>query len=292
MRGFPQREARMDPANAPDPAAVPASDPATPGAVLTGAAAPRARAMHGGAPAAPAPLPSVAGRVFGVMKREPVLFVSVAYILVSFLGLWSSYWFYRRLGLPILDYLQGSDLFIAGLRRPDYALTLGAALLVLWLSSLPLMWTERHPERARQIRERHWWGVLLVPEQRGWLGLWGVRTDTLLVVTFLALSMYLLFVHSNALAERILAGRAPGQDVRLTLAGEAQPLPGRARLLGTTSAFVMVWWPVPGHVEALPVANVSRIQPLGASAAPAAEAGAARPPATPALPAGPAEAPR
>lgn len=204
--------------------------------------------------------PSVVGRLFATMKREPVLFVSTAYILISFLGLWSLYWFYRGLGLPILDYLQGSDLFIAGLRRPDYALTLAAALLVLWLSSLPMAWAERNPERAQTFRDQRWWGKLAFPEPRGFMGLWGVRVDTLLVVTFLVLSMYLLYVHSSALADSIVAGKHQDQQIQLTLAGDSAPLPERARLLGTTNAFIMVWWPQAGHVEALPIANISRIQ--------------------------------
>jgi len=265
----------MDPVAAPEP-------PAAPDVTLTAAAAPRSRtARH--EPVAAAAEPSLAGRLFAVMKREPVLFISAAYILVSFMGLWSGYWFYRGLGLPILDYLQGGDLFIAGLRRPDYALMLGAALLVLWLSSLPMAWAERHPERARAFRERHRWGALVLPEQRGWMGLWGVRTDTLLVFTFLALSLHLLRVHGTVRAQGIVAGTAgnAAQDVRLTLAGADAPLPGTARLLGTTSAFVLVWWPQAGRVEALPVANISRIESAAAAAPVAAPASEPVPPPPP-----------
>lgn len=276
----------MDPVAAPEPPAAPAPAQAAPGVTLTAAAAPRSRSRHETAPAVAEP--SVAGRLFAVMKREPVLFVSVAYILVSFMGLWSSYWFYRGLGLPILDYLQGSDLFIAGLRRPDYALMLGMALLVLWLSSLPMAWAERQPDRARAFRARHPWGPLLLPEPRGWMGLWGVRTDTLLVVTFFGLSLYLLCMHGTTRAQRIVAGAAQGQEVRLTLAGADAPLPGTARLLGTTSAFVMVWWPQAGRVEALPVANISRIE----SAAAVAPAAAPAPEPAPPPPPGPAKAAR
>ena len=84
----------------------------------------------GGTPAPVPRRPSLVGRLLGLLTREPVLFVSLAYILVSFMGIWSSYWFYRTLGLPILDYLQGSDLFIAGLRRPDYVLLVALSLAV------------------------------------------------------------------------------------------------------------------------------------------------------------------
>lgn len=218
--------------------------------------------------------PSVVARVLAVLRREPVLFVTLAYVLVSFLGLWSSYWFYRGLGLPILDYLQGSDLFIVGLRHPDYFLWLLVPLAIMWVSALPLVWAERHPQRTAALRARHWWGGVLFPEPRSWLGLWGVRSDTLLVVSFLALALYHLFVLNTETAARLVSGTAEvGQPVRLTLAGSEAPLPGGARLLGTTSAFVLVWWPASARVEALPTSNVSRIAsdaPVRAAAVPPA----------------------
>lgn len=225
--------------------------------------------------------PSVVGRLLAILRREPVLFVTLAYILVSFLGIWSSYWFYRGLGLPILDYLQGSDLFIAGLRRPDYALLLAAPLAVLWVSALPLAWAERNPARTEALRARRWWGRWLFPERRSWLGLWGIRSDTLLAISMLGLSMYMLYSRNEALAERIVAGAPHGQQVRLTLAGAAEPLPGQAQLLGTTSAFVLVWWTRPGRIEALPTANIARIESASAPVAAAAvTATVATPPAT------------
>lgn len=231
------------------------------------------------------PEPSVVGRLMAVLRREPVLFVTLAYVLVSFMGIWSSYWFYRGLGLPILDYLQGSDLFIAGLRRPDYALLLALPLAILWVSALPLAWAERNPVRTEELRARRWWGRWLFPERRSWLGLWGIRTDTLLAISMLGMSMYMLYSRNDALAERIVAGAPHGQPVRLTLAGASAPLPGDAQLLGTTSAFVLVWWAQPGRIEALPTANIARIESAPADA-PAAAPGVAPVPPAAAAPAG------
>ena len=52
---------------------------------------------------------SVVIRALRILKREPILFVTLGYLLVSFIGIWANYWFYSRFGLPILDYMQGSD---------------------------------------------------------------------------------------------------------------------------------------------------------------------------------------
>ena len=46
------------------------------------------------------------------IRREPALLFTTAYLLVSLLGLWCSYWFFWGFDLPILEYLQ------AGSRTP------------------------------------------------------------------------------------------------------------------------------------------------------------------------------
>ena len=211
----------------------------------------------------PAPVPrrlSLVGRLLGLLTREPVLFVSLAYILVSFMGIWSSYWFYRTLGLPILDYLQGSDLFIAGLRRPDYVLLVALSLAVPWVSAAPMRLAERDPARAERLRRSRWWGPLVFPDQRGWMGLWGMRSETMLAFGALILLLCYLYLWNTKMAERVADGVPSGQQVRLTLAGSDAALPGRASLLGTTSMFVLVWWPDTSRVEALPTANIARIE--------------------------------
>ena len=271
-------------AQAPDQAAGPVPD-----AVRT--AAPEADAGQdgqdgqvardpGGAPAPVLPRPSLVGRLLGLLTREPVLFVSLAYILVSFMGIWSSYWFYRTLGLPILDYLQGSDLFIAGLRRPDYMLLVALSLAVPWVSATPMRLAERDPDRAERLRRSRWWGPLVFPRQGGWMSLWGMRSETMLVSGALILLLCYLYLWNTKMAERVVSGAPSGQQVRLTLAGSDAPLPGQAGLLGTTSMFVLVWWPDTSRVEALPTANIARIESVSSPRA--------VPPPAPALPPAPA----
>ncbi|WWW35047.1 hypothetical protein V8017_19585 [Stenotrophomonas rhizophila] len=68
---------------------------------------------------------SVVMVVWRLLRQEPALIVSAGYVLLSLLGLWSSYFFYRGFQLSILDYLQVSDFLVAGLRDPAYAAILG-----------------------------------------------------------------------------------------------------------------------------------------------------------------------
>ncbi len=77
-----------------------------------------------GTPRAPdswSPIPDIAqggrswvARLWRRICREPALLFSTAYVLVAFLGLWSSYWFHQGFGIAILDYLQASDHLVGG----------------------------------------------------------------------------------------------------------------------------------------------------------------------------------
>lgn len=204
------------------------------------------------------PAPSLALRLWAVMRSEPALMVTTAYLFVSFIGLWANYWFFRRFDLPILEYMQGGDYLVAGLRDPIYAYAvIGIALvsaLIVWVEK----WRVRHPERVRRL-SRRWWGRALVGNSRlssGWyLGM--SRETGLLVLSFIT-AMLIVFSYVDARAKGIRAGG--GHVVRVSLAGESVPLPGSARLLGTNSSFVFLWWPQQQKVEALPTANVSRIE--------------------------------
>lgn len=236
-----------------------------------------ATAAAGAADAAPAaivpdvaappatPGPTAVGRLLRLLTREPVLVVSLVYALVSIMGMWSYYWFYDRLGVPILEYLQGADLFVIGLRRPDYLLIVLAVLAFMWVSVLPMRWAQRNPERAAELTTRHRWmrWLLFLPSREGkWTGGGWISVETQIALMGLLLSLQYLFVWNLTSASRVLEGRAPLPGVRLTLAGADAPLPRQAQLLGTTSAYVLVWWPDDRRVEVFPVANLARIEHL------------------------------
>lgn len=200
--------------------------------------------------------PSLVLRLVGMLQREPVLFLTLGYALVSFLGLWSSYWFYRRFGIPILEYLQTSDVFFAGLRRPVYLLLLLLSIAGMWLSTWPQRLNERDPERAARIRTR-WWGGWLFPANDSWMNFWGARSESQLVLGSAVLAIYISFVVHHNEARAIHEGRS-GDRVEVRLVGQPAPLP-EARLLGTSSAYVYLWWPEARRAEVIPVSSVARI---------------------------------
>ncbi|WP_101925766.1 MULTISPECIES: hypothetical protein [Luteimonas] len=222
-------------------------------------------------------------RLLGTLHREPVLFLSLGYALVSVLGLWSSYWFYRRFGIPILEYLQISDVFFAGLRRPTYLMMLLLSIAGMWLSTWPQRINERDPERAARIRAR-WWGGWVFPASDSWMHFWGARSESQLVLGSALLAMYMLFVINRNDAQAIHEGRG-GDRVEVRLMGQTASLP-EARLLGTSSAFVYLWWPETRRAEVIPVSSVARIamrpEPVVRTPPPAAASATPVPPASPA----------
>ncbi|MBC7991212.1 MAG: VOC family protein [Luteimonas sp.] len=208
---------------------------------------------------------SMALHLLEVLKREPILFVTLAYLFVSFMGLWLSYWFYRRFGLPVLEYMQASDFLVAGLRQPRYAVAIALMVAAAWLATWPLLFRRRHPERVEALRKK-WWGRIVFANSK--LFRWpGMSQETGLVVGAFWGSIWLLFAYVVDDAERIRAGG--GNVVQVTLANQSAPLAGDIRLLGTNSAYVFLWWPTERRAEAVPIESISRIAALARPLPPA-----------------------
>ena len=208
-------------------------------------------------PAPTADVPVVV-RIWQRLRREPSMMVTVAYLLVSFLGLWANYWFYRGFGLPILEYMQPGDYLVAGLRDPAYALLLLASLLF----SLAITWPEtkrrRDPAQVAAWRKR-WWGPLVFPESR-WFRwkLLGVKPETgvMLGITWAMLWASAAYVNERGAlirqgrtGEHVLVGRADAQ-------GPAR----EATLLGSSGMFVFVWWADAAVAEAIPIEAVTGLK--------------------------------
>lgn len=216
--------------------------------------------MTGRAMGSPAPGDeSVVRRVGRLFGREPMVLLTCAYVFVSIVGLWDSYWFYRRFDVPILEYMQSSDYFVAGLRRPIYALALAALLAIgaleLWIDR----WRMRNPDRAEHLRQKKWWGRMMLPKRYDPIGYGGMHPETATAVTVLVSIVLMLFVATSLRANRIELGG--GHGVSVTLIGSPSPLPGSLRLLGTSSAFVFLWNPEEKRPEVVPIDSVHRIRP-------------------------------
>lgn len=223
---------------------------------------------------------SVVMVLWRLLRQEPALIVSGGYVLLSLLGLWSSYFFYLRFQLSILDYLQISDFLVAGLRDPAYAGILGGGILLAIVVGWPDTLRRRNPDKVERLRARHWaWRVVFSQSSFTRWDASGLRPLTGLcvaVVCFMALGAA---IYSMNKAEKIRdAGQ--GSPVRIHLAGDTSPLPGDARLLGSSSAFVFLWWPQQHRAEAVPISAIKRVQsgvvPLRAVASPGKPASATR----------------
>jgi hypothetical protein len=240
------------------------------------------------APSATSDTPA-AIRIWRRMRREPSLLVTIAYLFVSFIGLWANYWFYDGFGLPILEYMQASDYLVAGLRDPTYALVLLATFALIVLISAPDLYRRRHPERVRNWREK-WWGRAAFPENK-WLR-WKVlglapETGVACAVIWGMLWATMAYVQNKG---ALIRNTKSGNAVRVTMAGASSPVPQTGRLLGSSSTFVFLWWPDARIAEAVPIESIARLQSPSqpstrrhdpsapAAAAPATAPGATTPP--------------
>ncbi|MFN4160577.1 MAG: hypothetical protein ACK4FW_01105 [Stenotrophomonas sp.] len=216
---------------------------------------------------------SVVMVLWRLLRQEPALIVSAGYVLLSLLGLWSSYFFYLRFQLSILDYLQISDFLVAGLRDPAYAGILAGGIALAIVAGWPDTVRRRNPAKVEALRARHWgWRMLFSQSPLTSWDISGLRPLTglcIAVTCFMALGAA---IYSMNKAENIRdAGQ--GSKVMVHLAGDSAPLAGDARLLGSSSAFVFLWWPQQHRAEAVPISAIKRMQsvvvPVRAKAPPA-----------------------
>lgn len=205
-------------------------------------------------------------RFLARVGREPALLLSLAYLLVGFLGLWGSYWFYRGFDVPILSYLQVSDYLVAGFRQPMYLAWLLGGLALALLVSWPDTISRRHPAQVEALRQQHWvWRSVFARMPFSSWESWGTGPlgGILQVVALMLLLLSSFFMQDKA--RRIIDGE-PVHRVRVHLVGDAKPQLAEAELLGTSAAFVYLWWPASQRVEILPLGAVRKLTVLPAPA--------------------------
>ena len=128
----------------------------------------------------------------------------------------------------------------------------------------PERWRNRNPERGERLRG-HWWAHWLLPRR----SFFGMSADAGLAFAIFWCAIWRLFWFVIDKSDQVRAGG--GHVVRVTLAGQAAALPGTPRLLGTSSAFVFLYWPADRRAEAVPIESVGRIQSLRGVVAAAAK---------------------
>ncbi|QNP40078.1 hypothetical protein [Lysobacter solisilvae (ex Woo and Kim 2020)] len=241
-------------------AAAPAAAPAAEPGLAPTTPAPRDAAAIAPQPGGPVVEPVVI-RAWRRLRDEPGLFFTTAYLFVSFIGLWASFWFYRGFGLPILEYLQASDYLVAGLRDPAYVLILLGSILLTLVISGPDLYRRRHPQRVAELRTR-WWARIVFPENRWlrWKGV-GVTPETGVAFAVFWGMMWATVYYVDNRGEYIRDGRT-GHVVQVTMAGAAAPVPQAARLLGSSSTYVFLWWPQDRVAEAVPIESIATLRSL------------------------------
>ena len=189
--------------------------------------------------------------------REPTMLLTATYIATSAIGLWASYCFYKPFGIAVLDYMQPADFLVAALHDPMYFLVVLAGAFLSWLGSRIDVFRERKPHRVEAIREAKWWGLIVFPRWRDKLTDRGFTAEYVFAVMLLGIAALLIRYYTGVQSQRVLAGQ--GTRISLTYNNHDKPEATQPVLLGTTTAWVFVYWPEAHASEALPQQSVSRI---------------------------------
>lgn len=201
---------------------------------------------------APSKAPALRRTLTDHLLRHPSLIVTLAYAITALVGVWGSYWYYSSLGVPILEFLQIGDFFVAGLRDPAYALFAVVALLSSWITNIPYGWRETQPERYARLRG-HWWFRMSYVELPAWTGARRLPPGTGALIGVVWIMLWCVFTYAQSKAQKVREGG--GTPIVL----DATKIASDTRLLGTTSAWVFVWHISRVEAEALPIESISRI---------------------------------
>lgn len=189
--------------------------------------------------------------------REPTMLFTATYIATSAIGLWASYCFYKPFGIAVLDYMQPADFLVAALHDPMYFLVVLAGAFLSWLGSRIDAFRERKPHRVEAIRENRWWGLIAFPRWRDRLSDRGFTAEYVFAALLLGIAAWLIHGYTGMQSQHVLAGQ--GTRIALTYNGHDKPEATQPILLGTTTAWVFVYWPEARAAEALPQQSVARI---------------------------------
>ena len=187
--------------------------------------------------------------------REPTMLLTATYIATSAIGLWASYCFYKPFGIAVLDYMQPADFLVAALHDPMYFLVVLAGAFLSWLGSRIDAFRERKPHRVEAIREAKWWGLIVFPRWRDKLTDRGFTAEYVFAAMLLGIAAWLIHGYAGMQSQRVLAGQ--GTRILLTYSNHDKPEDKQPILLGTTTAWVFVYWP-----EARSEEHTSELQSL------------------------------
>lgn len=215
------------------------------------------------------PLLSLLPHILRLLRREPALGVTLAYLLVAMAGIAYDYHFYRQFDIPVLSLMQIGDFLVAGIQQPIAPLLVLSTLPLCWLMD---RWNMRVFRRQLVARDRLHASETLSRWQRlrlrylDWhvgqvrLGLQLRTSYALVIVLYGWLFVGLYAEHRAAVIKR---GEAPEMTVWLN--GDATPLaPPQAAswtYLGGIGNYVFVHDRTAARAQILPTNAVARLEP-------------------------------
>lgn len=189
--------------------------------------------------------------------REPTALLTATYIAASAIGLWASYCFYHPFGIAILDYMQPGDFLVAALHDPMYFLVVIAGAALSWLGSRIDVFRERNHARVEVLRDTRWWATIVFPRWRDKLSDRGFTAEYVFLAFLLGFAAWLISGYAGMQSRQVRAG--VGQRITLTYNNQTAPEAQQPILLGTTAAWVFVYWPQQRTAEAIPQSGVAHI---------------------------------
>lgn len=184
------------------------------------------------------------------LGETPGLFVTLAYLLVSLIGVAFSWALLREFGLNVFSFADVTDFLMAAFREPmTFVLSLSALALGLathWLAGKEVRWLERRNPQSKFGRR------YLAMARAGHAG------------GYYVLGIFLLYtiVFIASYAQNEAGDIRAGSGERVVLQAADQPAPIAGLLLGATSRFVFLYRQDLGQAEAIPQENILRIRPV------------------------------
>ncbi len=180
-----------------------------------------------------------------LLNEHSGLFVSGLYALFTAIGLNYDYWYFRILGVPILDYAQPGDFLLAGLRNPLLLIfSIASVLLIGWLVQADRRARHRSPTyalRAAKLERLPFYNELTVR----------------VIVTIAYFSVF-SYYYAGYSAAQIAGGR--GNAVNVVMIAGNGPTYGQTTLVGSTSHYLFLFDKKKSEVDAVPVEAIARLE--------------------------------
>ena len=204
-----------------------------------------------------------------LLRREPALAITMAYLLVAMAGIFYNYRYYAKFNIPVLSLSQISDFLTAGIQRPIALLLLLGTFPVIWLMDvINVRLRRRQQQRVDSLRarpSRTWWQKLRLKQHEWSLALKNhVVLQLAYVFVVVTYGWTFIALYADYRVGQVREGDAAQVKLRLNgtdadLAASKSP---SWTYLGAVSSYVFVYDAAAKRSLILPTNNLARIEPL------------------------------